>query len=166
MMFVQDFVKGGDKFFDEILRSYEGIVKGNLAGGFSKFNRPLAHRARARSERARLGPIGHGWRASTNEIPAGYIIQTYYKGPLVVHMLRTILGMRTGSDELFVKTLGTTCSEYDGKAASTEDFRRVLERNVGGNDMGWFFDAWIYRAEIPSYTWKYTRASRRATRSC
>jgi aminopeptidase N len=109
-----------------------------------------------RAYRDRLGPIGHGWRASTNEIPAGYQIQTYHKGPLVVHMLRTIIAMRTGSDEPFFKTLKDFLAEYDGKAASTEDFRRVLERNLGGTDMSWFFDSWIYRAEIPSYTWKYS----------
>jgi hypothetical protein len=155
MLFVRNFVKGGDKYFDEILRSYEGIVKGNMAGGFSKFNRPWLIEMN-RHHRDRLGPIGHGWRASTNEVPAGYTIQTYHKGPLVVHMLRTIIGMRTGSDEAFFKTLKEFLAEYDGKAASTEDFRRVLERNLGGTDMSWFFDSWIYRAEIPSYTWKYS----------
>jgi hypothetical protein len=153
MLFVRNFVKGGEKYFDEILRSYEGIVKGNLAGGFSKFNRPWLIEMN-RNYRDRLGPIGHGWRASTNEVPAGYTIQTYCKGPLVVHMLRTIIAMRTGSDEAFFKTLKDFLREYDGKAASTEDFRRVLERNLN-TDMGWFFDSWIYRAEIPSFTWSY-----------
>lgn len=154
MMFVRDFVKGGDRHFAEMLRSYEGIVKGNMAGGFSKFNRPwLIERNLA--ERDRLAPIGHGYRAATKEIPTGYVIQTYYKGPLVLHMLRMLLAYRTGSDQVFVKTLRDFLDEYDGKAASTADFRRVLERNLGGNDMGWFFDAWIHRAEIPSYTWSW-----------
>lgn len=155
MLFVRDAVKGGDEYFNEILRSYDGIVKGNLSGGFSKFNRPWLIELN-RSYRDRLGPIGHGWRASTNEVPAGYTIQTYYKGPLVVHMLRSIIGMRTGSDEPFFRTLKEFLAEYDGKAAGTEDFRRVLERNLGGSDMGWFFDSWIYRADIPSYTWSYS----------
>jgi hypothetical protein len=154
MLFVHSFVKGGDKFFDEMLRSYGGIVKGNLAGGFSKFNRPWLIEMN-RSHRDRLGPIGHGWRASTNEVPAGYTIQTYYKGPLVLHMLRMILSTRTGSDEAFFKTLKDFLHEYEGKAASTEDFRRVLERNLGGSDMSWFFDSWIYRAEVPSITYSY-----------
>jgi hypothetical protein len=154
MMFVREFVKGGDKYFEEILRSYDGIVKGNMAGGFSKFNRPWLIERNA-GDRARLGPIGHGFRASTNEIPAGYTIQTYFKGPLVIHMLRMMLGLRTGSDEAFVKTLRTFLAEYDGKSASTEDFRHTLEKTLPGNDFGWFFDSWIYRAEIPSYTWNW-----------
>ena len=154
MMFVRDFVKGGDRHFEEMLRSYEGIVKGNFAGGFSKFNRPMLIE-RDVTQRNRLGPIGHGYRAATKEIRAGYLIQTYYKGPLVLHMLRMILAYRTGSDQIFVKTLRDFLREHDGKAAGTEDFRRVLERNLGGADMRWFFDAWIYRAEIPTYTWSY-----------
>ena len=155
MLFVRDVVKGGDKYFNEILRSYDGIVKGNLSGGFSKFNRPWLIEFN-KSYQERLGPIGHGWRASTTEIPMGYTIQTYHKAPLVVHMLRMIIAMRTGSDEPFFKALREFVQEYDGKAASTEDFRRVVERNLGGTDLGWFFDSWIYRAEIPSYTWNYT----------
>ena len=154
MMFVRDTVKNGDRHFDEILRAYEGIVKGNMAGGFSKFNHPwLIERNLA--ERARLGPIGHGYRASTFEIPTGYLIQTYHKGPLVLHMLRMLLQMRHGSDEIFITTLRDFLAEHDGRSASTEDFRRVLERNAG-DDFGWFFDSWIYRAEIPSYTWRYS----------
>jgi hypothetical protein len=154
MMFVRDFVKGGNRYFDEMLRSYEGIVKGNLAGGFSKFNRPWLIERNA-AERNRLGPIGHGYRASTSDIPTGYLIQTYYKGPLVLHMLRSLLLMRLGSDDAFIRTMRDFLAEYEGKAASTEDFRRVLERTVQ-SDFGWFFDSWIYRAEIPSYTWKYS----------
>ncbi|HEX6086482.1 MAG TPA: M1 family aminopeptidase [Thermoanaerobaculia bacterium] len=153
MMFVRETVKGGDRHFEEMLRSYEGIVKGNMAGGFSKFNRPgLIERSAA--ERARLGPIGHGYRASTVEIPAGYQIQTYYKGPLVLHMLRMILGLKLGTDGAFIKFMRDFLAEHDGKSASTEDLRRVLERTVQF-DFGWFFDSWIYRAEIPSYTWSY-----------
>jgi hypothetical protein len=155
MMFVRDFVKGGDKHFEEILRSYEGIVKGNLSGGFSKFNRPGLIEFNA-THRKRLGPIGHGYRAGTFEIPAGYVIQSYYKGPLVVHMLRMLLGYRTGNDAMFIKTMRDFLREYDGRAASTDDFRRVLERNLGGPDLSWFFNSWIYGAEIPSFTWSYS----------
>jgi hypothetical protein len=153
MMFVRDTVKGGPKYFEEILRSYDGIVKGNFAGGFSKFNRPWLIE-RSTVDRNRLGPIGHGYRASTGEIPAGYTIQTYVKGPLVLHMLRTLLLFKTGNDDAFVGTLRNYVKEFSGKNASTADFRRVLEQTTKG-DWGWFFDAWIYGADIPSYTWSY-----------
>jgi Peptidase family M1 domain len=158
MMFVQGFVRNGDKFFDEILRSYHGIVKGQpFAGGFSKFNRPSLARLNLNAvERERVGPIGHGFRANTSEIP-GYAIQSYFKGPLVLHMLRSILRFRTKNDELFVKILREYIDLAEGKYASTDDFRRIVEKNAGP---GWqaFFDSWVYGAEIPSYAWSYTVA--------
>lgn len=153
MLFVQSFVKGGTGYFDEILLSYDGIVKGNLSGGFSKFNRPWLIEFSG-ADRGRLGPIGHGYRASTTEIPAGYVIQTYHKAPLVLHMLRMLLRYKTQNDDLFAKVLRDFVHEYSGKAASTADFQRVLERNAPG-DWSWFFDSWIYSADIPSYRWRY-----------
>lgn len=152
MLFVQSTVKGGKGYFDEILRSYDGIVKGNLSGGFSKFNRPWLIEFSS-ADRNRVGPIGHGWRAMTNEMPFAYQIQTYHKAPLVVHMLRMLLFYRTQSDDAFAKVLRDYVQEYSGKSATTADFQRVLERNLGG-DWGWFFDSWIYSGEIPTYRWK------------
>lgn len=156
MMFVEAFVKRGDKFMEEILDSYEGVIHGNLSGGFSKFARPGLIEFNTQY-RKRLGPIGHGHRASTGEIPAGYVIQSYIKGPLVIHMLRTILRYRTGNDDVFVKILRDYVRENKGKTASTADFQKVVERNVGGN---WnaFFDSWIYNAGLPSYRWNYSVA--------
>lgn len=153
MMFVQYTVKGGPEYFKEILQSYDGIVKGNLSGGFSKFNRPWLIEFSG-EERGRVGPIGHGFRASTNEVGAGYIVQTYHKAPLVLHMLRMLLQFRTQDDEVFLKILREYVQQYSGKAASTADFQRVIERNAPG-DWSWFFDSWIYGGDIPSYRWRY-----------
>ncbi|MFL6248073.1 MAG: M1 family metallopeptidase [Thermoanaerobaculia bacterium] len=152
MLFVQSTVKGGKGYFEEILQSYDGIVKGNLSGGFSKFNRPGLIEFNS-GDRNRMGPIGHGWRAGTNEIPAAYTIQTYYKAPMVLHMLRMLLFYKTQSEETFMKVLRDYVQEYGGKSASTADFQRILERDLGG-DWSWFFDAWIYGGEIPTYRWK------------
>jgi hypothetical protein len=153
MLFVQSTVKGGKGYFEEMLRSYDGIVKGNLSGGFSKFNRPWLIEMNAR-DRNRMGPVGHGLRSGTNEIPSAYVIQTYHKAPMVLHMLRMLLFYRTGNEDLFIKVLRDYVKEYGGKAASTADFQRVLENNLGG-DWGWFFDSWIYGGEIPTYRWRY-----------
>lgn len=158
MMFVQGFVKGEEKYFDEMLRSYDGIIRGlPLAGGFSKFNRPwLAATSIRAVDRDRVGPIGHGWRADTAEIP-GYRVQSYFKGPMVLNMLRMILKTKTGNDDLFVKILRDYVRVAKGKRASTDDFRRVVEANVGGSWQD-FFASWIYGADIPSYRWDYSVA--------
>jgi hypothetical protein len=153
MMIVQSTVKGGPKLFEEILDSYEGIVMGNLRGGFSKFNRPWLLDLSA-ANRSRLGPIALGYRASTAEMPGGYEIQTYHRGPLVLNMLRMMLRYKTQNDDLFVRILRDFVQEYSGKAASTADFRRVLERDAPGN-WQYFFDTWIDGTAIPSYRWSY-----------
>jgi len=153
MMFVQATVKGGEKYYDEIINAYDGIVQGTLAGGFSKFNRPWLVEMNANA-RARLGPIGVGYRAGTSDIPAGYEIQAYHKGPLVLHMLRTMLRYKTHSDDTFIKILRDYVKEYSGKDASTADFQRVVEKNAPG-DWSYFFDAWIYDSAIPTLRWNY-----------
>ena len=153
MMFVEATVKGGPKYYDEIITSYDGVVQGNYAGGFSKFARPWLVE-RNSSLRARLGPIATGYRAGTKEVPYGYLVQAYHKGPLVLHMLRMMLRAKTHKDDLFVKILRDFVKEYSGKSASTADFQRIVERDAPG-DWRYFFDAWVYGAEIPTYTWHY-----------
>jgi hypothetical protein len=153
MMFVQATVKGGDKYYDEIVNAYDGIVQGTLAGGFSKFNRPWLIEMNPNA-RARLGPIGVGYRAGTSDIPAGYEIQAYHKGPLVLHMMRTLLRFKTHSDDTFVRILRDFVKEYSGKDASTADFQRVVEKNAPG-DWSYFFDAWVYDSAIPTLRWNY-----------
>ncbi|HEV2719575.1 MAG TPA: M1 family aminopeptidase [Thermoanaerobaculia bacterium] len=154
MMFVQSTVKDGPKYFDEILDAYDSIVKGNLSSLFSKFMRPWLLEMRA-SARKRVGPIGIGQRASTADYPAGYQVQAYVKGPLVIHMLRSMLLQKTHNDDLFVKILRDYVHEYSGKPASTADFQKIVERDAPGS-WSWFFDDWVYGAEIPSirYSWK------------
>ena len=155
MMFVEASVKNGPQLFQQILDSYSGILLGNMSGGFSKFSQPwLVMALRNSSFRSRLGPIGHGYRAGTGDIPFGYMVQTYYKGPLVLHMLRMLLRFRSGSDDLFIKVLLDFVYQYSGRRPSTADFQRVLERDAPG-DWNWFFNAWIYSAEIPTLTWSY-----------
>jgi hypothetical protein len=153
MMFVQATVKGGDKYYDEIVSVYDSIVQGNLSGGFSKFNRPWLVELNSKA-RARIGPIGVGYRAGTADVPAGYEIQAYYKGPLVLHMLRTLLRLKTGHDDVFFKILRDFVKEYGGKAASTADFQKMVEK-VAPGDWSFFFNAWIYDSAIPTLRWSY-----------
>jgi len=154
MLFVQATVPGGAKYFKEILDVYTSILTGSLNGLFSKFNRPYLIEMNS-SYRNRLGPIGVGYRAGTREIPAGYQTQTYYKGPMVLHMLRMMMRNRTGDDELFVKILHDFANDYDGKAASTADFEREVAKDTSGS-WRWFFREWIDQAEIPTFEWRHT----------
>jgi peptidase M1-like protein len=153
MMFVQSTVKDGTKYFDEIIHAYDSTMKGGINAAFSKFYRSWFTTSTA-AERARIGPIGLGYRASTGDLPTGYLVQTYVKGPLVVNMLREILRARTHSDDVFVSILRDYIHDYSGKLATTEDFERVVERD-SQTDFKWFFKDWVYGAEIPTIRWSY-----------
>lgn len=153
MMFVQSTVKDGQAHFNEILDAYESMVKGNLTSIFSKYMRPWLLDVR-QSARKRVGPIGIGVRAGTADYPIGYQVQAYVKGPLVIHMLRSALYAKTHSDDVFLKILRDYVHEYSGKLASTADFQKIVEKDAPGN-WNWFFDDWIYGADIPTIRWSY-----------
>jgi aminopeptidase N len=70
---------------------------------------------------------------------------SYRKGAWVLHMLRGVVGY-----ENFLKILDLYRERYEYSSADTEDFREVAEE-VWGNDLGWFFDQWIYGGGAPAY---------------
>ncbi|HLO46038.1 MAG TPA: M1 family aminopeptidase [Leadbetterella sp.] len=75
---------------------------------------------------------------------------TYGKGAVVLHMLRGVLG-----DSLFFVSLKAyQNSEFAHKAATIDDFRKVVER-TSQKDLKYFFDQWIYGVNYPKYTFSY-----------
>jgi aminopeptidase N len=67
----------------------------------------------------------------------------YIRGGLVLHALRLTVG-----DEIFFNILSTYYQRYQYSNASTEDFIAVAEE-VSGQDLGPFFDAWLYGSTMP-----------------
>jgi aminopeptidase N len=157
MMFVEARVKDGPQLFQEILRAYDDELNGSLQTSFSKFSRPgvnLLNRAHGN----RIGPIGHGWRANTGELPTAYSSQVYAKGALVLHMLRGMLRDQIQSDQAFVDVLRDFLATHQGGFVSTKDFQAAVARRAPG-DWSWFFDEWVDGTAIPSYRWSYTIAT-------
>ena len=150
-MFVEATVKNGEKHFKEMLKGSTQMLLGSLKGQFSKYGRPWSLRLDM-SERRRMGPICVGYRAATAEIPAGYFVQTYTKGALVLHSLRSILSAMGPGDELFVEVLREFIREFRGKDVTTQDFIDTVNRVVPG-DWTWFFDQWLCGTTIPTYLW-------------
>ncbi|HWR82817.1 MAG TPA: M1 family metallopeptidase, partial [Candidatus Deferrimicrobium sp.] len=75
---------------------------------------------------------------------------TYDKAAWVLHMLRGVLG-----DTLFfVGVNAYTTSQFRHAAATTEDFKNVME-SASGVQLDWFFDEWIYGTYRPNYYWTY-----------
>jgi aminopeptidase N len=73
--------------------------------------------------------------------------ESYFKGCIVLHMLRGVMG-----DTLFLKTLYDYSNnpELAYNVATTEDFQRIAE-NVFGEDLDYFFGQWIYGKKYPNY---------------
>lgn len=100
-------------------------------------------------------PIWLGYRASSSRDENGYGVLVYQKGAWVLHMLRIMmLDLKTMNEDRFTETMREYYRTYQGKRASTEDFRRVAERHAGA-DLGWFFDQWVYGTDIPTYRVAY-----------
>lgn len=67
----------------------------------------------------------------------------YNRGPLVLHMLRTMAG-----NEGFFAILRRFLDKAGSGFVTTEDFRKAAEE-VLQTDLGWFFDQWYRRGGIP-----------------
>ena len=142
----------GQDAYDEIIEVYSGMVKGRLEKA-SRYVRFGAFQDNDKF-RARIGPTGIGYRASTSETPGGYTTQVYVKGAVVMHMLRTCLRSLTKSDEVFFEILQDFLATHGGGAATTADFVAMVEKHAPG-EWGWFFDQWIHGTAIPTYRWSH-----------
>jgi aminopeptidase N len=69
----------------------------------------------------------------------------YEKGAWVLHMLRGILG-----DRVFFEGIRRYYTEYAGKTALSEDFRRIME-STSGVPLETFFRQWLHQPGWPQY---------------
>jgi peptidase M1-like protein len=103
------------------------------------------------------GPIslGHRVQSSRDADLDDYGTIVYKKGAWVVHMLRMLtLDLKTMNEDRFTVMMQDFYKSYQGKRASTADFRRIVERHTGA-DMGWFFDEWVHGTALPTYRVAY-----------
>jgi uncharacterized protein (TIGR03382 family) len=74
----------------------------------------------------------------------------YDKGSLVLHTLRGVLG-----DAVFFEALRAYEEEFRYSNVVTTDLLASLSETAG-QDLGWFFDSWVYSAPDPIYSYGYT----------
>jgi hypothetical protein len=82
-----------------------------------------------------------------------------YKGFYIIEMLRMLLydPQQKNPDARFITMLKDFVATYAGKNASTEDFRRIVEKHAGVS-AEWFFEEWVYGAYTPKYDFSYQLA--------
>jgi hypothetical protein len=101
------------------------------------------------------GPIWQGRRTQTSETAGDYGLIIYKKGAYVLHMLRNMfLDLNTMRDTGFADTMREFFTRYKDRPASTEDFKRIVEKRLGEN-LDWFFDQWVYGTALPTYRFGY-----------
>jgi Peptidase family M1 domain len=111
-----------------------------------------------------LGPIWMGRRIRSSETsPSSYQNLIYSKGGYVLQMLREQLadGRSQDPDHLFKAMMQDYCKTFDNKAASTEDFKSIVEKHMtramdldGNHKMDWFFNQYVYGTGIPHYSFR------------
>jgi hypothetical protein len=112
-----------------------------------------------------VGPIVLGHRLESRKTYGSYTTLIYNKGALVLRMLHYLFtDPDTGNGQAFFDMMKDFVERYRNKAASTDDFRRVanehfatapIAKRLGLTNLDWFFNQWVYHAELPSYSLEY-----------
>jgi hypothetical protein len=110
-----------------------------------------------------VGPVTQGYRLNSGKTGSVARFMIYPKGAYILHMLRMMMYDRKTVDERFSAMMKDFIKTNYNKDVSTEDFKQAVERhmtremNVMGNGrMDWFFDAYVYGTEMPSYRLEYS----------
>ena len=82
----------------------------------------------------------------------------YPKDAYVLHMIRMMLHDNRGGDQQFKELMQDFVKTYSGKAATTEDFKAMVEKHMtremdleGNHKMDWFFNEYVYGTQLPVY---------------
>ena len=155
-----DYATYHDRWISEGFSEFAGLWFLQTRRGDNKryFDKLERYRANIMLRRNDALPIWLGHRVATARTGDDYSAIVYEKGAWVLHMLRMLtLDLQSMKEDRFTSIMREFYGSHAGGRASTEDFRRVVEKHVG-TDMGWFFDQWVYRFSIPTYrvAWQST----------
>jgi hypothetical protein len=116
--------------------------------------------------RGALGPIWMGQRIrSSITDPRAYQDLIYSKGAYILQMLRMQMMSPRDQDpeHAFKEMMQDYCKTFDNKAASTEDFKAIVEKHMthgmdldGNHKMDWFFNQYVYGMGEAQYTFHST----------
>jgi hypothetical protein len=103
-----------------------------------------------------VGPLWLNYQTNSYPEPRTSARLIYDKGSYVLEMLRTLMEApkQKNPDAPFIAMMRDYASTYAGKNASTEEFRRIVEKH-SGEPMEWFFNQWVYGMEVPHYGFSY-----------
>ncbi|MBL0180493.1 MAG: hypothetical protein IPP98_15480 [Gemmatimonadetes bacterium] len=155
-----DFASYRDQWLSEGFSNFSGLWYTQIALKKSKyyFDQLDLWKTDLRARQGEVGPVGLGYRTATASDGSEYGLVVYQKGAWALHMLRILmLDLRTMKEEKFEATMRDYFQTYKGRAASTDDFRRIAEQHAG-SPLDWFFDQWLTTTAIPEYRVAWTAA--------
>ncbi len=105
------------------------------------------------------GPLTMGYRTSNSRTGFDMTRRLIYpKGAYILHMIRMMTRDNRTGDQHFKEMMQDFVKTYSGKAATTEDFKAIVEKHMtpdmdieGNHKMDWFFDEYVYGTQLPSY---------------
>jgi hypothetical protein len=110
-----------------------------------------------------VGPITLGYRLNNSK--SGFDIARrliYPKGAYILHMIRMMMWQPSEGDAAFQKMMTEFVQTYANRAASTEDFKAMVEKHMtpgmdlaGNHKMDWFFNEFVYGTAVPNYKLSY-----------
>ena len=106
-----------------------------------------------------VGPVTMGYRADNSrtgfDVTRGLI---YAKGAYILHMIRMMMWSNKTGDQDFKAAMQDFVKTYSGKAATTEDFKAMMEKHMtqemdleGNHRLDWFFNEYVYGTALPTY---------------
>jgi hypothetical protein len=106
-----------------------------------------------------VGPLWLGLQLPSYREGNLYRVLVYDKGAYVLEMLRALLEdpRLPEPDQRFIDMMKDFTATYASKNASTEDFRKIVEKH-SGHSMDWFFNEWVYGRDVPHYDFHYNLA--------
>jgi len=110
------------------------------------------------------GPLTMGYRASNSRTGFSTTQRLIYpKGAYILHMIRMMMWDRKTGDQNFKAAMQDFVRTYSGKAATTEDFKAMMEQHMtsemdleGNHRLDWFFNEYVYGTALPTYKIAYT----------
>ena len=100
-----------------------------------------------------IRPLEYHYYNAVNDMYATEI--TYFKGAIILHTLRNILG-----DEDFFRALSYYLHKHEFSNVVSTDFKIAIEEATGKN-LDWFFEDWIYGGGYPIFEVSYQYLSER-----
>lgn len=167
---------GWKSYHDQWLSEGFAEFSGNLYVQFTKGEKEFVARLKrdrdflkiAGDSKARrmesLGPIWMGRRLNTADAQDAYSFVVYTKGGYVLNMIRMMMfnNRSQNPEERFIAMMRDFTDTHHNKAASTEDFKAMVEKHItpnmdvdGNKKMDWFFNQYVYGTGFAEYSFKY-----------